>query len=129
MNDSFTLLPRDKHDFERVHELNKLDKQDLIPLIPELLQWLQDINWPIAEEISNLLLTVPKETVPYIEEVLNGGDDIWKTWCLQFYVSQLPEEFRHSLEKQIQRIAYNPTKGEELEEVHITARELLKDFS
>ncbi|AIQ29919.1 tartrate dehydratase subunit alpha [Paenibacillus sp. FSL P4-0081] len=129
MNDSFTLLPRDKHDFERVHDLKKLDKKDLIPFIPELLQWLQDINWPIAKEVANLLLTVPKETVPYIEEVLNGGDDIWKTWCLECYVSQLPEEFRHPLEKQIQRIAYNPTKGEELEEVHITARELLKDFS
>lgn len=27
MNDSITLLPRDKHDFERVHELKKLDKR------------------------------------------------------------------------------------------------------
>ncbi|MGF9697873.1 DUF5071 domain-containing protein [Paenibacillus sp. MABNR03] len=73
MSDLHTLLPRDKHDFERVNDLKNIDQLDLIKLIPELLEWLQDINWPIAIEISKLLLTVPQETIPYIRNVIAGG--------------------------------------------------------
>ncbi|GIP17525.1 hypothetical protein J40TS1_31670 [Paenibacillus montaniterrae] len=125
MSNLINLLPRDKHDFERVNELKKLDKNDLKELIPELLEWLQDINWPIAIEISRLLLTIPQETIPFVINVLNGRDDIWKEWCLRYFVMELPKEIRKILQGHIERIAYNPTKGEELEEVHLTAQEIL----
>jgi hypothetical protein len=129
MNDLSMLLPRDKHDFERVNALKNLDKDELIVLIPELLTWLQDSNWPISSEVSILLLTVPAETIPYIREVLGGNDDIWKEWCLRDFVMPLPAELRQLLKEDISRIAHNPTRGETLEEVHLTARELLKEFN
>ncbi|GIO84022.1 hypothetical protein J25TS5_09540 [Paenibacillus faecis] len=44
MSDLYKLLPRDKHDFERVDVLKYMDKDDLIKLIPKLIEWLQDIN-------------------------------------------------------------------------------------
>ncbi|AKG36169.1 DUF5071 domain-containing protein [Paenibacillus durus] len=125
MDDLLNRLPRDKHDFERVNDLKKLDKEELILLIPNLLMWLQDINWPIAIEISKLLLTIPEEVIPYVKDVLQGDDDIWKEWYLRYFVMHLPIELRQQLQEQIQRIAYKPTKGEKIEEVHITARELL----
>ncbi|KOP65562.1 tartrate dehydratase subunit alpha [Bacillus sp. FJAT-18019] len=126
MSDLFNLLPRDKHDFERVNDLKNIDKQDLIKHIPELLEWLQDINWPIAVEICKLLLTVPEETIPFVIIVLAGEDDIWKEWCLRCFVKELPTELIENLKEELERIAYRPTKGEELEEVHVTAREILK---
>lgn len=127
MSDLYILLPRDKHDFERVNDLKNINKEDLIKLIPELLEWLQDINWPIAREISKLLLTVPKETIPFIVNVLAGKDDIWKEWCLRYFVKDLPTELIENLKEELERIAYRPTKGEELEEVHVTAQEILKN--
>ncbi|HEY2495266.1 MAG TPA: DUF5071 domain-containing protein [Paenibacillus sp.] len=126
MGDLLNLLPRDKHDFERVSELKNIDKNDLIKLIPELLEWLQDINWPIAIEVAKLLLTIPQATIPFISNVLAGGDDIWKEWCLRYFVMELPDGLRKSLQEDLERIAYRPTKGEELEEVHLTAQEILK---
>lgn len=30
MSDLFNLIPRDRHDFERVNELKNIDKKDLI---------------------------------------------------------------------------------------------------
>lgn len=126
MSDLYKLLPRDKHDFERVDVLKYIDKDDLIKLIPKLIEWLQDINWPIAMDVSKLLLTVPVETIPYIRNVLAGDDDIWKEWCLRYIVKDLPTELRENLKEDLERIAYRPTKGEELEEVHITAQEILK---
>ncbi|MCQ6557250.1 DUF5071 domain-containing protein [Paenibacillus mendelii] len=87
------------------------------------------MNWPIVIEISKLLLTIPEETIPFIRNVLNGHDDIWKEWCLRYFVMELPRELRHRLQEEIERIAHRPTKGEELEEVHITAMEIIKDKS
>ncbi|MCA1295415.1 DUF5071 domain-containing protein [Paenibacillus sp. alder61] len=90
------------------------------------MEWLQDINWPIAMDVSKLLLTVPVETIPFIRNVLAGDDDIWKEWCLRYIVKDLPTELRENLKEDLERIAYRPTKGKELEEVHITAQEILK---
>lgn len=109
-----------------MNDLKELAKEDLVQLIPELLSWLQDINWPIAIDISQILLTIPNETLPHISHVLSGDDDIWKEWCLRYFVMELPDELILSLQEEIKRIAYTPTKGEELEEVHITALEILK---
>lgn len=120
-------MPRDKHDFDRVNDLKELAKEDLVQLIPELLVWLQDINWPIAMNITQILLKIPEETIPHISNVLSGNDDIWKEWCLRYFVMALPDELIVTLSEEIKRIAYSPTKGEELEEVHITALEILKE--
>lgn len=129
MSDLYKLLPRDKHDFERVDVLKYMDKDDLIKLIPKLIEWLQEINWPIAMDVSKLLLTVPVETIPFIRNVLAGGDNIWKEWCLRYIVKDLPTELRENLKEDLERIAYRPTKGEELEEVHITAQEIFKEIN
>lgn len=127
MSDLYNLLPRDKHDFERVDGLKNIDKEDLIKLIPELVEWLQDINWPIAIQIAKLLLTIPEETIPFIRNVLAGDDDIWKEWCLRYVVKDLPTGLIENLKADLERIAYRPTKGEELEEVHITVQEILME--
>lgn len=129
MSDSKDLLPKDKHDFESVNNLKKLDKDELKKLVPELLEWLQDINWPIANEVSKLLLTIPHETLPFVNNVLAGQDDLWKEWCLRYFVIDLPEDLKESLREQLERIAHKPTKGEELEEVHITAQEILEEMN
>lgn len=126
MKSSNELLPRDKHDFERVNALKTLDKKELETIIPDLLEWLQDINWPISKDISKLLLTVPEETTPYVFEVLRGHDDLWKEWCLRFFVFKLPLELMRRFEKETRRIAFEPTKGEILEEVHLTALEVFE---
>ncbi|MFD0678964.1 MULTISPECIES: DUF5071 domain-containing protein [unclassified Paenibacillus] len=126
MKNSNDLLPRDKHDFERVNALEVLDKKELEKIIPDLLEWLQDMNWPIAEAISKLLLTVPHQTIPYVFGVLRGHDDIWKEWCLRFFVLELPLDLIKNFEEETRRIAFEPTKGEVLEEVHLTALEVLQ---
>ena len=48
------LLPRGKHDFERVDLLKKVERDALRPIIPELLKWLQDTNWPISAEVGKM---------------------------------------------------------------------------
>lgn len=128
MEDLKRYLPRDKHDFERVTELEKLDKSKIILLIPQLLEWLQDINWPIAMDVAKLLLQYPKETIPHVKSVLTSNDDIWKEWCLRYFVKALPDELITNFKPDLIRISSNPTRGEVLEEVNETAQMILRSI-
>jgi hypothetical protein len=119
------LLPRDKFDFERVNELKQLNNTDLIHLLPNLLEWLQDINWPIAQEIAKLLLNFPIEIVPHIKSVLQGDDDIWKYWCLSELVMELPIESKTLFKEELEKLANSPTPDEKLEDLDEMAVEIL----
>lgn len=128
MKNYLDYLPRDKHDFERVNELKKWDKSELVPLLPNLLEWIQDINWPIANEVAELLLTVPKDIIPLIQRVFKTTDEIWKYWCLEVLVKRLSDEDKKSLQEDLLRLAENPTANEKYEEVDGLAKEILQSM-
>jgi Domain of unknown function (DUF5071) len=115
LNEISNLFPRGKFDFERVDELKQLNNSDLIPVLPNLLEWIQDMNWPIAKEIAKLLLNFPSEIVPYIKNVLQSDDDIWKYWCLSELVMKLPIDSKILFKDELEKLANSPTPGEKLE--------------
>ncbi|EOR24601.1 DUF5071 domain-containing protein [Cytobacillus oceanisediminis] len=121
-------LPRDKHDSERVNQLKNLSRKELVLLLPGLMEWIQDMNWPVAEEVSELLLTCPDEIVPLIKNVLATNDDVWKYWCLIILVKRLPEDLRMQFKMDLIRLAESPTAGERLEELDEIALEILQMF-
>lgn len=126
MNSYEDYLPTDKHDFDRVHQLKQMERTALLPLLPDLMEWIQDMNWPIAREVAELLLTFPNELVPLIKEVLATNDDVWKYWCLIILVKKLPEDMRKHLKAELTRLVESPTAGEKLEELDEIAREILR---
>ncbi|MGG3925136.1 DUF5071 domain-containing protein [Metabacillus fastidiosus] len=87
------------------------------------MEWVQDMNWPIANDIVGLLLTFPNEIVPLIKDVLAGNDDIWKYWCLKVLIKSLPFP---QFQSELIRLAEEPTDGEKLEELDEIAIEILK---
>lgn len=50
------LIPKDKMDIESVNKLKALDINLIKPIIPDLLEWTADANWPTSKEIGKLLL-------------------------------------------------------------------------
>lgn len=125
MTESNHLIPESKFDFGAIQRLQQLEPQQLIPILPELLVWLQDINWPVAIPMSKILLTVPNEIVPHVRDVLHTDDTEWIEWCLQYIVGLLPVALIRKLEPEIRRIADSPTQWEYETESHITAQEIL----
>lgn len=128
MNQYAEYLPRNKHDFERVELLKNLHREEILPCLPRLMEWIQDMNWPIAHEVSDLLLKYPSEIVPLIKEVLTTNDDVWKYWCLEILVNRLPEGFRKQFESELMKIVERPSEGEKLEELDVTAMEILREI-
>jgi hypothetical protein len=78
-------VPEDKHDLACIAILlEHPDTADLYPLVPTLLTWLQDRNWPIFGGVTKVLLRIPEAVVEPVREVLKGNDDEWQYDCLAY---------------------------------------------
>ncbi|MEY9979218.1 DUF5071 domain-containing protein [Lysinibacillus sp. RC79] len=111
------LLPRHKFDNDRVEMIKKMDRDKILPLLPNLLEWIQDMNWPVAPSVLGLLLTFPEEIVPHVQDVLSSDDDNWKWFVLHFLVIELPVESRVQFREYLTRVAETPTHNELAKEI------------
>lgn len=65
------------------------DNKTIEPFLFELLEWVQDTNWPGAMTIYNRLLSVPREMlmIPYnkaLQESRNTHDQLWEEILVDF---------------------------------------------
>lgn len=79
------LVPKDKFDTYTAEKLMKYSFEEVEPIIPQLLEWIQDMNWPVAGPVSRYLETISEHLTPYIIEILRGNDSTWKYWCLRVF--------------------------------------------
>ncbi len=123
-----TLIPKDKSDCSSIPTLKVIDITMVNPILGELLEWIQDMNWPVAKELWEILPRFHKGLIPHIKAVLNSDDDIWKCYTLSL-VRNFPIDTIQELSIEIKRIAKNPTVGEILEETNVFALEIIKEFN
>ncbi|MBP1903447.1 hypothetical protein J2Z32_000059 [Paenibacillus turicensis] len=119
------LLPKDKHDFDSVNKLKEYDKDALREVIPELLIWLQDTNWPISLAVRDILIQFDKELIPHFKQILNSNDGMWKYWILTELVNRLTPDVRVELTQELIRLSNEPQPYDVIEEVDTAAKELL----
>ncbi|ATP40371.1 DUF5071 domain-containing protein [Solibacillus sp. R5-41] len=120
------LLPRHKFDIDRVEMIKKMDRDKILPLLPNLLEWIQDMNWPVAPSVLELLLTFPEEIVPLVQDILSSDDDNWKWFILHFLVNKLPVESRIQFREYLTRVAETPAHNELAEELDEIAKKILE---
>ncbi|AZK45164.1 DUF5071 domain-containing protein [Paenibacillus lentus] len=100
------LVPQHKSDYERVSLLKHQPLQKLKIILPELLEWLQDGNWPIAKDNSN--------------------DGCWKYFVLHGLVNRLPRDILQELREDLERMLNNSSRDEKEEELDDILQELLE---
>lgn len=98
------------------------------PVLPDLLEWLQDCNWPVSRPIGDFLSSLPEQMAPLIWGVLRGKDDIWKYWCIARLVSVMPRETAEQFHPELTRLAERPTSAEHLEELDEVAQDALRSL-
>ncbi|MCW3791211.1 DUF5071 domain-containing protein [Paenibacillus sp. LS1] len=119
-------LPRDKSDFEAVGKLNEFSNVELKVIIPELMEWLQDGNWPISKPVEDLLLRLGEDVIPHIKDVLQTQDSTWEYFILVGLIDRLPISHLSMLQTDLVRILESPTHDEILEELDEVILELLE---
>ncbi|WP_337034002.1 DUF5071 domain-containing protein [Paenibacillus illinoisensis] len=64
-----------------------LSSKEYLPYLPELLEGIQDINWPNAYRIVEFLNKHDVEVAPYVKTILLTEDTVWRYWMLTKLVS------------------------------------------
>ncbi|WP_175460834.1 DUF5071 domain-containing protein [Paenibacillus sp. cl6col] len=89
MDDVKQYLPTDKCDYDSIDRLKSLKPEELQRIIPELLEWIQDINWPVAPKIIEILIPLDKLLLPQLRVILRCNEYDWIENCLWYLVRRL----------------------------------------
>ncbi|WP_367646762.1 DUF5071 domain-containing protein [Ruegeria arenilitoris] len=120
-------IPKDKHDLLATDRAREMGFPSLNEAIPELLFWVQDANWPVAEPIASVLQQAGPEIVPHITSVLVGSDAVWKYWTIVLVIARSTPEVVTELRDELLRLANNPNINDRVESVDTVAREVLSE--
>lgn len=126
MNDIRSLIPQHKKDFERTRAVIAAGYPAVEPILPELLAWLQDCNWPVAQGLAPFLASIGEPLVPHIQHVMGTDDDIWKYWMITMLMAESPE-IAGAFREELERLAFAPTEREKSEELDDVARDALQE--
>ncbi|EFM08760.1 hypothetical protein PaecuDRAFT_4225 [Paenibacillus curdlanolyticus YK9] len=67
-----------------------VQSKDIQPFIPELLEGIQDMNWPNACSIVEILSAHPEEVMPHVKGILLSDDTMWVYWILERLIPNWP---------------------------------------
>jgi hypothetical protein len=115
------MMPVDKFDTRTAEAIVAIgDATD-----PVLLEWVQDLNWPVAAVLAPFLANAGSVVAPGIRQVLMSNDDTWKYSILNGVIAQ-SSELIQLLRSELSHIASEPTPGERIEELDELAKDLLE---
>lgn len=88
------LIPKNKFDLDAAKRLSLATSREVSAVAIPLLEWIADMNWPVALEIIHVLPKFYKELLPSIEQILvnQKNDIIWKYWIISQLLIQFPKE-------------------------------------
>jgi hypothetical protein len=119
------LLPTDKCDTDRAQLLVERGYPAVAPILHQLIEWLQDYNWPVAQALQPFLASIGTPLIPEIRRVLQTDDEIWKYWVVSCLLrGPLAVAFRDELTE----LAERPTPAQLAEGLHILARKILNEY-
>ena len=64
------LIPKNKFDLDAAKRLLEATPEQVSVVAFSLLEWIEDMNWPVALEIIHVLPKFYKELLPSIEQIL-----------------------------------------------------------
>lgn len=122
------ILPINKEDEEFEVHLYQFSLEEIRDQVPDLLEWLQDGNWPVAEPIANYFQPHINEIEAEIITVLNTDDSVWKYWILHLILNY-DKVLSNKIMAEVKRIAQHPTQEEIEEELPQIATEIIEKYT
>lgn len=119
------LLPASKYDVEKAQELIDRGWPAVEPVISSILEWLQDLNWPVAKVFQPFAVSVGAPLAPAVRQVLLGSDSGWK-YSLLVGVVALSQELELALIPELECLATRPSSSDQAEGLQELALEILQ---
>ena len=125
------LIPKDKFDTSSFEQLLALSDEQIDEITPDLLTWIQDMNWPVAPYMIKVLSSHREVTESHLLVLLKPeqNDAEWKLHIIRDLLRNWTSFPNDLIMKEIARIASHPTREEKSEEVDVAADEYLEDLA
>ncbi|NRA81593.1 MAG: DUF5071 domain-containing protein [Pseudoalteromonas sp.] len=86
------MVPLSKYDLDSVEKLSTASDDEVLQVLPQLLEWLQDCNWPVFPAICKRVAALNEGQEEHIRSVLKGNDIIWKCNVIGLLFPLMPLE-------------------------------------
>lgn len=121
-------IPTNKEDLEFTHELKSMNIYDIKKDVPELLEWIQDGNWPQAPFIYEYFINYVNEIEDEILKILRSNDEMWKYWVINGLLYRSKFKPSNSILLELKQLYLHPSDDEKEAEVDISALDVIKKF-
>lgn len=122
------VTPKNKEDIDFINNLKQKKISEIKDMIPELLEWTQDGNWPQARLIIDYFLPHINEIDTEIVKILNGNDSIWKYWILLGLIYNSETRPSDKILTIVYDLYHNPSIGDKEEEIDSIAQEIIEKW-
>lgn len=108
MNKSL-FIPVSKDDFETVERIKNADPKSIQKVLPQIFEWIEDINWPIACELVKVLAGFDEIIIPFVIDLIRNPDGL-REYSIYYYMLPLLSNSQLSLlREELERVANNPS--------------------
>ena len=121
------LIPQNKFDTSTIKQLERIKTEQISTISMQLLEWIADMNWPVAQELIKVLPRFHKELMIDIKYILSDkvDDSIWKYWIISQLLIQFPKEGIINLLPIIQEYADSVPNNEDEDDLKKSALDFL----
>jgi len=109
-------IPANKHDFEAVERIKNADPKDVEEHLPQIFEWIEDINWPVAQELVKVLAGFDDLIMPFVIDLIRNPDGLREYSIYYFMLPLLTNRQLQLLKEELERVAHNPSPFEKDEE-------------
>lgn len=115
-------LPLLKDDIQKAKDIIQIEVQKALPVLPHLLRWTKDCNWPVSRILLPYLLNFDKDLIPEIDNIIKGHDEVWISWILYEILGNLSDATLSIFKPILVVLAQKESE----EDIDGTAKELIK---
>lgn len=110
--DKSVLVPVSKHDFETVERIKITDPNNIQEVLPQIFEWIEDINWPIAPELIKVLAGFDDMIIPFVIDFIHNPDGLREYSIYYFMLPLLNKRQLVLLKEELERVAHSPSSFE-----------------
>ncbi|MBB5397171.1 DUF5071 domain-containing protein [Mucilaginibacter sp. AK015] len=118
-------IPQNIYDVTAVEHLLSLPFDAVKSDVPELLTWLQDMHWPVADGIADYLVPHVNDITDELISILQTDDSLWKYYIMRVLIARSHRKLQPGLIKVIKYLAENPSEIDVDDNVDEAAKEIL----
>lgn len=89
------------------------------PILPVLIYWIQDLNWPVAQELAPFLAQTGAPLKQPVIDVLKIQDTVWKYWVVSKLVNTPDLQLAKAIGPELQQLQLKAAGSADEDDIRI----------